>query len=101
MFFKRGVVQSTKLVPPELQGVVDRETFDKARAYAIDKSNFSLVESIYSQMLSTVSPSSYEIVQNGFDLISYVTSKWTSTSCQSILYIFCSWSLFEYAIWDF
>lgn len=50
---QRIVVQNTKFVPPELRNVVDRETFDKARAYAIDKGSFSLVESIYSQMLST------------------------------------------------
>uniref|UniRef100_A0A2P2I4T7 CAAX prenyl protease n=1 Tax=Hirondellea gigas TaxID=1518452 RepID=A0A2P2I4T7_9CRUS len=50
---QRSVVESTKLVPAELRGVVDRETFDKARAYAIDKASFGLVESIYSQMLST------------------------------------------------
>ena len=46
---------NNKLVPTELKGVVDRETFDKARAYALDKGKFSLIESVYSQVLSTVS----------------------------------------------
>ena len=47
-------MKTTKEVPRELVGVVDRETFDKARSYAIDKANFGLVESIYSQLFSTV-----------------------------------------------
>lgn len=54
LHLQRGVVQNTKEVPQELVGVVDRETFDKARAYAIDKGNFGLIESIYSQISSTV-----------------------------------------------
>ncbi|KAA0189467.1 hypothetical protein HAZT_HAZT007932 [Hyalella azteca] len=49
----RCVVEKNKLVPAELRGVIDRETFDKARAYAIDKGKFGLAESIYSQILGT------------------------------------------------
>jgi len=50
---QRKVVRETTEVPQELEDVLDKETFDKARDYSIDKSNFSLIESCFSQVLST------------------------------------------------
>ena len=40
--------------PPELEGILDQETFTKARLYALEKSQFGAVQGIFSQLLSTV-----------------------------------------------
>lgn len=42
-------------VPDVLDGVLDKETFEKARVYQIDKSNFGFWSNLYSQLESTVS----------------------------------------------
>ena len=39
--------------PPELEGILDQETFTKARLYALEKSQFGAVQGIFSQLLST------------------------------------------------
>lgn len=46
-------MQNTK-VPSALEGVLDEETFEKARLYQIDKSNFGFWSGLYSQVESTV-----------------------------------------------
>ena len=52
---RQKVIYRTKTkVPKELEGIVDPETFEKARLYALDKANFGAVEGIFNQVLSTV-----------------------------------------------
>ncbi|KAH9519400.1 CAAX prenyl protease 1 [Bulinus truncatus] len=51
---QRHVAKSSTKVPPALVSVMEQETFDKARAYHLDKSSFGLVHSIYSQIESTI-----------------------------------------------
>jgi len=41
-------------VPAELEGILDKETFTKARLYALDKANFGAIQGWFSQVLSTV-----------------------------------------------
>ncbi len=47
---QRRIYASTLRVPAELSSIMDGETFEKARLYALDKSNFGAVESIFSQV---------------------------------------------------
>ncbi|KAI8752907.1 CAAX prenyl protease 1 [Biomphalaria glabrata] len=51
---QRHVAKTSNKVPQALQGVMDQETFDKARAYHLDKSSFGLVHSVFSQIESTL-----------------------------------------------
>ena len=44
-----------KEVPDELKAVLDQETFDKARLYQLDKSNFGFWAGLYSEVETTVS----------------------------------------------
>ncbi|BFZ09759.1 hypothetical protein BsWGS_12798 [Bradybaena similaris] len=53
-FRQRTVARGNSKVPPELKGVMDQETFDKARSYHLDKSTFGLWHSLYSQIESTL-----------------------------------------------
>ncbi|KAB0790576.1 hypothetical protein PPYR_04939 [Photinus pyralis] len=47
------VCQHTKDVPQELRGVMNKDIFDKARSYSIDKSSFGFVKSAVSIITST------------------------------------------------
>ncbi len=51
---QRRIYHSQTKVPKELDGIVDQSTFDKARLYALDRSNFGAVEGLFSQVLSTL-----------------------------------------------
>jgi len=51
---QRRIYRKHTTPPPELQGIVDDETFEKARVYALDKSSFGAVQGVFSQVLSTV-----------------------------------------------
>ncbi|RUS81798.1 hypothetical protein EGW08_010435 [Elysia chlorotica] len=51
---QRNVAQSSKEVPPALKDVIDKETFDKARSYHLDKSTYGLIHSVYSQIEATL-----------------------------------------------
>ena len=42
-------------VPDVLEGVLDKETFEKARLYQLDKSDFGFWYGLFSQVESTVS----------------------------------------------
>ncbi len=44
-----------KTVPQELEKVLDGETFEKARLYSLDKSQFGFWSGLYSQFEMTVS----------------------------------------------
>ncbi len=44
------VEKQTQHVPVELKDVIDQETFEKSRVYAIDKGLFSFVRGFYSQI---------------------------------------------------
>nr|KAG5708929.1 hypothetical protein BaRGS_009338 [Batillaria attramentaria] len=49
----RSVYLKHTKVPSALEGVLDQETFEKARLYQIDKSNFGFWSGLYSQIEST------------------------------------------------
>jgi len=51
---QRKIYKKHVEVPEEAKGLLDDETFTKARLYALDKSNFGAVQGIFSQVLSTV-----------------------------------------------
>jgi len=51
---QRAVYRDNTNAPPELEGILDQETFTKARLYALEKSQFGAVQGIFSQLLSTL-----------------------------------------------
>ncbi|ESO88920.1 hypothetical protein LOTGIDRAFT_209825 [Lottia gigantea] len=51
---QRTIYRNATKVPKELENVLDQETFEKARLYQLDKSNFGFWSNIYSQIESTV-----------------------------------------------
>lgn len=51
---QHNVYKSTKNVPKELKDSINQETFEKSRAYALDKSSFSIVKEVYSVIIGTV-----------------------------------------------
>ena len=51
---QRKIYKKHVEVPDEVKGLLDEETFTKARLYALDKSNFGAFQGIFSQVLSTV-----------------------------------------------
>ena len=51
---QRAVYRENTSAPPELEGILDQETFTKARLYALEKSQFGSVQGIFSQLLSSV-----------------------------------------------
>ncbi len=54
-YFQRKLYRTVKKVPIELQGVLDEQTFEKARLYQLDKSTFGFWSGLYSQIEMTVS----------------------------------------------
>lgn len=55
LFFQRRVFKTTEKVPDKLIGVLDMETFCKAKSYGIDQNNFSIAEEWFSIIMATVS----------------------------------------------
>ncbi|XP_041353885.1 CAAX prenyl protease 1 homolog [Gigantopelta aegis] len=51
---QRNVYKTSTKVPDVLQDVLDKETFEKARLYQLDKSNFGFWSDLYSQVESTL-----------------------------------------------
>lgn len=51
---QRNIYKSVTAVPEELKSIMTAETFDKARLYALDKSNFGAVSGAFSQVMSTL-----------------------------------------------
>uniref|UniRef100_A0A0B7AXJ1 CAAX prenyl protease n=1 Tax=Arion vulgaris TaxID=1028688 RepID=A0A0B7AXJ1_9EUPU len=51
---QRSLAKSSTKVPAELKGVMEQESFDKAKSYHLDKSTFGLCNSLYSQIESTL-----------------------------------------------
>ena len=51
---QRHIYETRKTVPSELTDIVDFETFEKARVYALDKSYFGAIQGIFSQLLGSV-----------------------------------------------
>ena len=51
---QRAVYREHTSTPPELEGILDQDTFTKARLYALEKSQFGAVQGIFSQLLSTL-----------------------------------------------
>lgn len=56
------VYKSTVEVPAELKGLLDDETFQKARLYQLDKCHFSFLVGIYSQLETTIILAFYGLV---------------------------------------
>ena len=52
--FQRCLYRNVRAVPMELQGVMDQATFDKARLYQMDKSNFGMWSGLYAHVEMTV-----------------------------------------------
>lgn len=46
--WKTRIEKKTKNLPKELIGVIDNETFEKSRSYAIDKGVYNLIRGTYS-----------------------------------------------------
>lgn len=51
---QRKIYKKHTTVPEELKGLLDNDTFTKARLYALDKSSFGAIQGIFMQVLSTV-----------------------------------------------
>jgi len=51
---QRSLAKKSVKAPEVLKDVMDQETFDKARSYHLDKSQFGLVSSLFSQVESTL-----------------------------------------------
>lgn len=51
---QRKIYRTRLTVPIELDGILDQETYDKARLYSLDKSFFGGIERTFNQILSTV-----------------------------------------------
>jgi len=49
------VYRTVRDVPLSLEGVLDKETFEKARLYQLDRSRFGFWSGVYSQLELTVS----------------------------------------------
>ncbi|CAC5426754.1 STE24 [Mytilus coruscus] len=54
IFFQRQLFRIVKTLPVSLEGVLDQETFNKARMYGLDKNVFGGSRLLYSQVESTV-----------------------------------------------
>ncbi|XP_071441907.1 CAAX prenyl protease 1 homolog [Hetaerina americana] len=50
---QHSVYRETKEVPQELKGILDEETFRKARLYSLDKSTFNLYKELVQILIST------------------------------------------------
>lgn len=53
-FRQYTVCKKNASVPPELAGVLDHDTYNKARLYRLDKSRFSFASSLWEQIFQTV-----------------------------------------------
>jgi STE24 endopeptidase len=49
-FRQRKIYRQHTAPPKELEGILDSETFNKARLYALDKSNFGAFQDVFSQV---------------------------------------------------
>ena len=47
---QRHIYRTRTTVPTELEGIMKKETFDKARIYSLDKAQFGAVQGIFSQV---------------------------------------------------
>lgn len=61
---QRKVIKETNDIPVELKDSLDKVTFEKARAYNLDKSHFGFFASLYSQLEGTII-----LLLNGFPLL--------------------------------
>lgn len=50
---QRRVYKTNPEPPEELNGIMDKTTYQKARLYSLDKSNYGLIEGVFNQVLST------------------------------------------------
>jgi len=50
---QRHIYRTRTTVPAELEGIMKKETFDKARVYSLDKAQFSAVQGVFSQVVTT------------------------------------------------
>lgn len=50
---QRRVYYNNATPPKELEGVMEKSSYEKARSYSLDKSKFGLVEGVFNQILST------------------------------------------------
>ncbi|EHB18901.1 CAAX prenyl protease 1-like protein [Heterocephalus glaber] len=51
---QRRIYKTTTHVPPELEQIMDSETFEKSRLYQLDKSTFSFWSGLYSEVEGTI-----------------------------------------------
>lgn len=47
---QRNIYRKHTSLPEELVGILDLDTFNKARLYALDKSSFGAVQDVFSQV---------------------------------------------------
>lgn len=50
---QRRIYKTTTHVPPELEQIMDSDTFEKSRLYQLDKSTFSFWSGLYSEVEGT------------------------------------------------
>ncbi|XP_076059851.1 CAAX prenyl protease 1 homolog [Oratosquilla oratoria] len=50
---QRQIYKKNVIPPEELKAIIERETYDKARAYNLDKSSYGLLERAFNQVLNT------------------------------------------------
>ena len=53
--FQGCIYKTVRDVPPELKDALDKETFEKARLYQVDKREFGFWSGLYGQIETTVS----------------------------------------------
>jgi len=54
-FFQRQLYKTVTQIPDKLKSVMDQETFEKARLYNLDKSNFGFWAGMFEEVEHSVS----------------------------------------------
>lgn len=67
---QRALIKRLIDLPKSVEGLMTKDVYDKARAYALDKCNYGIVHGIYSKIFNTVS-----ITKEMFSKIIYVKSR--------------------------
>ena len=67
--FQRRLYHNVRAVPLELQGVMDQVTFDKARLYQLDKSNFAKWSGLYAHVEMMVRKMSHKTTKLLFVIV--------------------------------
>lgn len=51
---QRGLMQRLIDLPKSVEGLMAKDVYEKARAYALDRNSFGIVQDIYSKIFNTV-----------------------------------------------